>query len=205
MLSGETSIGTRPVQVIETMDRIARKAEAFAIQPGAQPRERQLQRSDDVVLSGPGAHLHRINEMFAVTAVQFAGQLRARAIVCFTRTGRTPKRLSRHRPAEPILAFCPTAAVARQLLLYSGVHPIVLPDFDADKQKLSVMVESAFRVLHASYGMAVGDALVVTTGIGWPHGGTNAAQVLIEDHGAVREVDVGVGDAGGGDGLGNAG
>ena len=205
MLSGETSIGTRPVQVIETMDRIARKAEAFAIQPGAQPRERQLQRSDDVVLSGPGAHLHRINEMFAVTAVQFAGQLRARAIVCFTRTGRTPERLSRHRPAEPILAFCPTAAVARQLLLYSGVHPIVLPDFDADKQKLSVMVESARRVLHASYGMAVGDALVVTAGIGWPHGGTNAVQVLIEDHGAVREVDVGLGDGGGGDGLANGG
>ena len=193
MLSGETSIGTRPVQVVETMDRIARKAEAFAIQPGAPQRERRLPRTEEVAVHGPGGHLQRINEMFAVMAVQFAGQLRARAIVCFTRTGRTPERLSRHRPAEPILAFCPTAAVARQLLLYSGVHPVVLPDFDADKQKLAVMVTSARRILHERYGMQDGDAIVVTAGIGWPRGGTNAIQVLIEDHGAVREVDVGLG------------
>ena len=65
------------------MDRIARKAEAFAIQPGAQQRERRLQRSDRV-LHAYGPH---------------------------ARAPEPP------RPAEPILAFCPTAAVARQLLL----------------------------------------------------------------------------------------
>jgi pyruvate kinase len=179
MLSGETSVGIRPYLVVQTMDRIARKAESF------------LDRADHTRHGPPAldpdepAHLERINGLFAATAVRFADQLGARAIVCFTRTGRTPERLSRHRPGVPILALCPEPSVARVLLLYYGVHPIVLSGFDADRQKLAVMVEAARSILHERYGMQRGDAIVVTAGINWPKGGTNALQVLIEDQAAL--------------------
>ncbi len=179
MLSGETSVGTRPYQVVATMDRITRKAEAWMhdIHKRTPRTPLSMFESDDTA-----THLHRINEAFSATAVQFAEHLPAKAIVCFTRTGRTPERLSRYRPSVPLLAFCGSARAARALLLYFGVHPVVMTGFDADREKLQRMVHAAREILYRQYGMSRGDAIVVTAGIDWPKGGTNALQVLIEDH-----------------------
>jgi pyruvate kinase len=178
MLSGETSVGLRPYQVVATMDRITRKAEAWM-----HDIHKRTPKSPLATFDGESAtHLHRITEAFSATAVQFAEHLPAKAIVCFTRTGRTPERLSRHRPSVPLLAFCSTTRSARSLLLYYGVHPVVMSGFDADREKLQRMVAAARVILHAQYGMTRGDAIVVTAGIDWPRGGTNALQVLIEDH-----------------------
>ncbi len=178
MLSGETSVGLRPYLVVATMDRITRKAEAWMHDIHKRTPKSPLSTFD----SETATHLHRINEAFSATAVQFAEHLPAKAIVCFTRTGRTPERLSRHRPSVPLLAFCASARAARSLLLYFGVHPVVMSGFDADKEKLHRMVQAAREILYRQYGMTRGDAIVVTAGIDWPKGGTNALQVLIEDH-----------------------
>ena len=178
MLSGETSVGLRPYLVVATMDRITRKAEAWMHDIHKRSPKSPLTTFDNE----RATHLHRINEAFSATAVQFAEHLPAKAIVCFTRTGRTPERLSRHRPSVPLLAFCSSTRSARALLLYFGVHPVVMSGFDADREKLQRMVHAAREILYQQYGMSRGDAIVVTAGIDWPRGGTNALQVLIEDH-----------------------
>lgn len=178
MLSGETSVGSRPCLVVATMDRITRKAEAWLHDLHKQTPKLPLHTFEDE----HATHLQRINEAFSATAVQFAEHLPAKAIVCFTRTGRTPERLSRHRPSVPLLAFCSNSRAARALLLYFGVHPVVMTGFDADREKLQRMVHAARAILYRQYGMSRGDAIVVTAGIDWPKGGTNALQVLIEDH-----------------------
>ena len=100
---------------------------------------------------------------------------------------RTPERLSRQRPTVPVLAFCSTPYVARALLLYYGLHPVLLGGIDPDSQK-KLMVESARALMHRHRGMTRGEALVLTAGIDWVKGGTNAVQVLIEDHKAATEV-----------------
>ena len=194
MLSGETSVGTRPYLVVSTMDRLTHKAEQW-MHDSQQGVHTPLKDLD----GQRGTHLHRINEAFSATAVQFAEHLPAKAIVCFTRTGRTPERLSRHRPSVPLLAFCANARAAKALLLYFGVHPIVMSGFDADREKLHHMVQAARDILYRMYGMSRGDAIVVTAGIDWPKGGTNALQVLIEDHtlaadSALRKDDFGDSD-----------
>lgn len=188
MLSGETSVGLRPYQVVETMDRITRKAEAWCNDPqrGRPDRSKRAPEADGV------AHLQRINEAFAATSVQFAEHLPAKAIVCFTRTGRTPERLSRHRPGVPLLAFCASPDVARKLLLYYGLHPVLMQFHEANDKKMAAMVESARSILREHFGMGKGDAIVVTAGIDWPKGGTNALQVLIEDHAAAATGVLGV-------------
>ena len=177
MLSGETSVGTRPYLVVSTMDRITRKAEAWMHDLARNAPPQAL-----IQENAHTPHLQRINDAFSATAVQFAQHLPAKAIVCFTRTGRTPERLSRHRPSVPLLAFCSNERAARAQLLYFGVHPIVMTGFDADREKLHKMVQAARAILYRQYGMSRGDAIVVTAGIDWPRGGTNALQVLIEDH-----------------------
>ena len=77
--------------------------------------------------------------------------------------------------------------MARALLLYYGLHPVLLAGIDPDSQK-AVMVASARDLLHRLYGMTRGEAIVVTAGIDWLKGGTNAVQVLIEDHKAAAEM-----------------
>jgi len=178
MLSGETSVGSRPCRVVEVMDGIARKAELFRVEE--RTRRTQLELPP---VEGHG-HVARINAEFARTAVQFADHLPAFAIVCFSRTGRTPERISRYRPAVPVMAFCATDAVARRCLLYWGVHPIVLRGFDAQRERLAEVVRQARAILRRRYAMRAGDAIVVTAGIDWVRGGTNTLQVLVEDHAA---------------------
>lgn len=179
MLSGETSVGTRPIRVVETMDRIVRKAEAYQMDSRGR-RDRDM----PPALDEPN-YIERINGEFAHTAAQFAEALPAFAIACFSRTGRTPERISRYRPAVPILALCATERVARQCLLFWGLHPVLLAGFDVKRDRMSMMSHIARGILREDYGMGAGDALVVTAGVDWPKGGTNALQVLIEDHSAV--------------------
>jgi pyruvate kinase len=180
MLSAETSIGKRPTLAVETMDGIARRAESYQLDPEHLKHKRKTQRRiaranvDDPVVG-------RINEEIALTVVQFAEHIPARAIVSFTRTGGTPRRLSQYRPAVPLLAICNNDAVARQLLLHYGVHPIVLHQYGSDEPDFSVLVDAARNTLRAKYNLQPGDAIVVTAGVDWPSGGTNVLRVMVEE------------------------
>lgn len=192
MLSGETSVGSRPCLVVQTMDQIARKAEQF------RSAQRHVRPSLALPPAENSGHVERINAEFARTAVQFAESLPAFAIACFTRTGNTPERISRFRPPVPIMAFCATERTARQSLLYWGVHPFVLQGFDAKQDRMAMMVQRARTILREHYHMGAGDALVLTAGVDWVRGGTNVLQVLIEDHAAAvvaSDLVNGVGEA----------
>ena len=109
MLSGETAIGAHPVEAVEVMGRIIRRAEATAS------------------LDDPGAFRERRPEAQAVAraACRLAGDLHASAIVVLTRSGVTAHRVSRHRPAAPIVALTASPEVARQMNLWWGVTPVV--------------------------------------------------------------------------------
>lgn len=176
MLSGETSVGTRPYLVVDTMDGIVRRAEAYRMEDRANRAPLRLPPI------GPATHIERINGEFAHMAARLAEQLPAFAICCFSRSGLTPERISRFRPPAPVLAFCASDWVARRCLLYWGVHPVVLPGFDTRRDRLGTMVDMAREILQKRYGMKRGDPLVVTAGVDWPSGGTNTLQVRIEDH-----------------------
>lgn len=182
MLSGETSVGLRPYKVVETMDMIVRKAEAY--------RTDERRRRGPTPLPPPFDlnYIERISAEFAQTAAMFAENLPAFAIACYTRTGRTPERISRYRPAVPIMAFCATELTARQCLLFWGLHPVLMTDYAAHRDRMSQVGAMARKVLRERYGMQPGDALLVTAGIDWPRGGTNALQVLIEDHSQAQEA-----------------
>ena len=66
----------------------------------------------------------------AAASAQLAAAVGARAIVVLVPPGgdgAAVLRLSRLRPAVPIIALAPTAEVARRLVLAWGVHPVVFP------------------------------------------------------------------------------
>jgi pyruvate kinase len=105
MLSGETSVGKYPVQAVATMGRIISSVEASGTQVAA------LQ------------HIPRTSSGAIVKAAKDIGDaLGAVALVAFTQTGDTARRLSRLQPSQRLLVFTPVEAVQRQMALLWGAE-----------------------------------------------------------------------------------
>jgi pyruvate kinase len=148
MLSGETSIGKYPAQVVKTMSSIARAAE------NKLPYE--------LVLAERRTWLKpETDELISYSACQTAFSLKAAAIVAFTQSGSTAMRISRFRPHMPVLALTPDEAVAGKLMLYWGIRPhlITLPN----------TVEEGFTLgaaLTRDMGISKpGDLIIIAAGI----------------------------------------
>jgi len=110
MLSGETAIGSYPVEAVATMARIIQDAEAHAAEWGAKSVESHSEPTDDA---------------FSTTraASQLALDREAAAIAVFTMSGRTARLMSKARPPAPILAFTASETTYRQMGLLWGVEP----------------------------------------------------------------------------------
>jgi pyruvate kinase len=158
MLSAETSVGANPHQVVVTMARIIEAAEAKAV--GHLPPIEAPLRTSSAALTA--------------AAVEVARDLQACALVAFTQTGATARRLARHRPAVPILAFTPEPVVRSQLALSWGVETFIVPTVATTDD----MVRQVDEALQLTGRGAVGDRVVVVAGTppGRP-GTTNTVRV----------------------------
>ena len=118
MLSGETSVGAHPVEAVRTMARIIAAAESGGLARLAGPPQVERRRA-----------LRPLSreEAIAAAAARVARDLDARALVAFTQTGGTARRLASHREPIPLLAFTTEPAVRSQLTLTWGVETFVVP------------------------------------------------------------------------------
>ena len=109
MLSGETAVGTFPVETVRTMDRIVREAE----------------REARPMMSPPTAFEPNTNA-FCFAAATLAQDIKATALAALTRSGGAAQSLSSLRPGIPVFALCERSDLARQLNLWRGVIPLVI-------------------------------------------------------------------------------
>ncbi|GAB2589660.1 pyruvate kinase [Paractinoplanes abujensis] len=105
MLSGETSVGKYPVLTVSTMAKIVSTTEAGSIPV---PRLQHDPRTHGGALT--------------VAASQIARNIGAKALVAFSQTGDTVRRLARLHCELPLFAFTPTPEVRDQLALSWGVE-----------------------------------------------------------------------------------
>jgi len=111
MLSGETSVGRYPVQAVSTMARIIDSVE-----------------KDGAAAVPPLQHAPRTQGgALARAATEIGERLGASALVSFTQTGDTVRRLARHHCRIPLLAFTPEPSVRSQLTLVWGVETFITP------------------------------------------------------------------------------
>jgi pyruvate kinase len=115
MLAGETAAGDYPVEAVQTLDAIIRDAETLP--PRAVPSIAKLMHAE---------HGRALCE----AAVTLAERGHAKAIVAVTREGNTARMLAALRPAAQILAATHSAEIARRLMLYRGVVPLVTAPVD---------------------------------------------------------------------------
>jgi pyruvate kinase len=110
MLSGETSVGSFPVESVATMARIITAA------------EEDLDRVPRVETELPG-----IGGAIAAAAAEVGRRVGASALVAFTQSGDTARRLAEYRSPIALLAFTPIADVRSQLALTWGVETFLVP------------------------------------------------------------------------------
>ncbi len=144
MLSEETAVGAYPEAAVRMMDRIAREAEKRL-----DPASPELWRGRDV----PGAIAH--------SACHAANGLKARAIICFTRSGATALLISKLRPGRTIIAATPHEEVYRRLRLYYGVMPLMV-SLKGDTDSMVREVETSAVRMNT---IKKGDRVVVTIGV----------------------------------------
>ena len=158
MLSAETSVGEYPIEAVATMSRVICVAEDDNLRP--------LSSLTRVPTTTGGA--------IARAAAEVGAIVNARALVAFTMTGETARRLARYRSPIPLLAFTSEPATRSQLALTWGVETFIVPMVDHTNE----MVRQVEAVLLDIGRCEKGDKLVIVSGspLGSP-GKTNSLRV----------------------------
>jgi pyruvate kinase len=157
MLSGETSIGAHPVEATRAMARICLAAESHPSYQRTRPSSVRTFGDFSSRRRDPGS----VGAAMARAAAEIASQVGARAIIAFTESGATARRVSKARPAVPVIAASPHHAVLRRTALYHGVAPIEVPQgVDTDD-----MAAKATRSALAAGLVRPGDRVVLVAGV----------------------------------------
>ena len=155
MLSEETAMGKYPLEAVEFMSKITKKAEEFFDQS---ERERLLSpfKCDGV------------SDAISLSAWQLSVELKSKALVASTSSGLTARHVSRFRPSAMILSPTPNEIVYHRLALVWGVLPVVIGEVDSTDE----MVTHSTQKLVALGLAEPGDRFVLTAGIPWGVSGT---------------------------------
>ena len=114
MLSGETSVGKYPLEVVRTMARIICEVE------------------DNSVVVPPLTHVPRTKPgVISYAARDIGERLDAKALVAFTQSGNTVRRLARLHTPLPVLAFTARSEVRSQLALTWGTETFIVPHINS--------------------------------------------------------------------------
>lgn len=142
MLSGETTVGKYPLKCIEVFDRIARRIE----------RSGSAQFHDS-------ADLTEAREKLVKSAVVMANELKAEAILVFTRHGGMARYAAWMRPRySPIYAMCESEKTANELTICWGTTSFVMP-FDFINPQNTI--ETAMKNLAEQGRLQKGSTVVI--------------------------------------------
>jgi pyruvate kinase len=114
MLSGETAVGAFPVKTVQTMDRIARQAEAHLWQRG-----KYGYTETTTALPLP------VRNVIANATSQMSRELVVPAVIVISRSGVSAATVSTARPAAPIIGITDDPNIYRRMVLLWGVVPIL--------------------------------------------------------------------------------
>jgi pyruvate kinase len=159
MLSAESAAGLYPCEAVAMMDRIASSAERDPIYPARiHFTQTRLEPTTADALAGSARHI--------------ASTVSATAMVCYTSSGSTARRIARERPAVPLLAMSASLTTARRLGLLWGVHAVHTRDVSSFEEMVAKGKRMALRHRIAEGG----DRVVLMAGV--PFGTAGSTNVI---------------------------
>ena len=144
MLSGETTTGQHPIEVVRYMAEICENAEEYYDYSKTFNSVREID----------------ITETIAKSVVDSSSLLDVKAIVAATMSGYSARKISNLKPNSLILATCPTPSVARSLALNWGVYTKIVNVYDSTDEIVADAKVKATEFLKLSNG----DIIVITGG-----------------------------------------
>ena len=181
MLSGETAAGKYPVEAVRTMDAIALRTES------------DINYAKRMQAAAGGSRLS-IAAATAHAACTTAADIGADAILTVSQSGTTARLVSRFRPGTTVVACLLTEDVQRQMALYWGVTPLLMPYASNTDELIEFAVEASEK-----QGLVKkGDLVVVTAGVpvGVP-GTTNMIKVHLVGGALLNALGIGESNASG--------
>lgn len=147
MLSGETSVGRYPVEVVENMSKIVMNIENTDFYKGKNTViEKEFESLDD----------RYITDRVCLAAVRIAKSTEVQAIVTLTYSGYTAFQISSHRPNSNIIVFSANRRVITMLNLLWGVRAIY---YDMENSTDQTIVQ--VNMLSQHYGFVSDGSLVI--------------------------------------------
>ncbi|SCE34388.1 pyruvate kinase [Streptomyces sp. SolWspMP-sol7th] len=147
MLSAESSVGAYPIETVKTMSKIVTAAEEALLSQGLKPLDE-------------GKKPRTQSGSVARAAAEIADFLDADALVAFTQSGDTARRLARYRTAQPVLAFTTDESTRNQLALSWGVTPYLVPHVDTTDAMVDLVDAETVKL----GSLKDGDTVVITAG-----------------------------------------
>ena len=147
MLSGECAMGRFPLECVQTMDKIAKRVE---------PTINYWKRFDQ----NENFELHDLEDNIAYSTCVIAKNTKADAIVCYTNTGDSARRLSGLGAGCPILAITDNKRTFRQLGLAWNVFPVYVES----KETKDATIEAGIEKLKAKGILESGDTVILSGG-----------------------------------------
>ncbi|MDW8247038.1 MAG: pyruvate kinase [Sandaracinaceae bacterium] len=148
MLSNETASGKYPIEAVRMMDAIARAVEEEMLK--FEPRSADFLQEKSWGFTSAAA----------IAAARLSYLLPLKAIVTFTRDGRTARILSENRPRAPVIAITARPEVASRLALEWGVFPRVeIPPDDLEETlriATSLLVREGFCQRGDEFALVIG-------------------------------------------------
>jgi pyruvate kinase len=143
MLSGETSVGKYPLAAVQTMSRIICAVE------------------ENSTAAPPLTHMPRTKRgVISYAARDIGERLDAKALVAFTQSGDTVRRLARLHTPLPLLAFTPLPEVRSQLAMTWGTETFIVPVI----QTTDGMIRQVDKSLLSLGRYKRGDLVVIVAG-----------------------------------------
>ncbi len=161
MLSGETSVGANPVETVAMMGRIIHEAETSIFSNLDRPVEESR-------IVSPNFY-HAI----AHTAVYATRKANVKALVVLSNSGSMAQRISKLKPARPIIALTPKTEVYNRMSLLWGVIPLVIEVTD----QTDTTLENGERAILERNLLQRGDSVVFCAGNTHMKGATNMLKI----------------------------
>tara|TARA_A100001011_G_scaffold182870_2_gene191762 strand:- start:4196 stop:5632 length:1437 start_codon:yes stop_codon:yes gene_type:complete len=164
MLSGESAVGLHPIEAVKTMNNIIETVEN-------DKNNYDLRIEDD--------NMEDVDNTDAITlaAYSIAKKSNAKAIITFSVSGRTTRRMARERAPVQIVGLSPNINTTRRMQLYWGVNSCYS---DENAQNAQEMVKIACTVVKNKKLVEPGDSVVISAGVPFGSAGTTNLLRLAE-------------------------
>ena len=155
MLSAETAVGINPPNAVSSMRSICLATDEHKM---------EMRQEYEYVLKNVFDSPSRATS-FCTAANQIAEDTKSTAIMVFTSSGTTPLVASKLKSSFPIIAPTDQGYICRQMALFRGVTPMMMPKPFKQIENWTAMISMAVEEAKRLGFLETGDTIVVTAGI----------------------------------------